>query len=378
MAGQWTQMSDFPGAGRHRASTLTIGNKGYLGFGHINGTGVDTYFNDWWEYDPATDSWTQKASFPWHGSNVWSNMLDCNGFEISGIGYIGKSSSQPFYQYSPATNVWTELNSLPINTSVTFSDPLVIGNEVYSFSNDDSLKVYHSISDSWTADTSFHVPEPSVIYEYWKNVYSLNGVMYFTKWSQQDQQYDFWKYNVLNNEWTFLGEWLPIFWDTTVFEHQGNLIAACGGMSSPYASNDVYAYIPESNIWMQLEAFPGSGRRYPASFTINGIGYMSTGTNGVNFSDLWKMTDILRASERNAPISMDIFPNPVTDHVTFESKKISSFELNLFNNLGECVGSKKTSNGYLRFERNELEVGPYYYEVISEGEIIDKGALVFN
>ena len=39
---------------------FTIGSKGYIG------TGYDWQFrlyNDFWEYDPATNAWTQKADF---------------------------------------------------------------------------------------------------------------------------------------------------------------------------------------------------------------------------------------------------------------------------------------------------------------------------
>src|SRR5436190_22202994 len=42
---------------RYGAVSFTIGTKGYVGTGH-SGTG-----KDFWEYDPATDTWTQKADF---------------------------------------------------------------------------------------------------------------------------------------------------------------------------------------------------------------------------------------------------------------------------------------------------------------------------
>ncbi len=41
-------------------SRISIGDKGYIGTGE-NGT---TSFKDFWENDPATDTWTQKADFP--------------------------------------------------------------------------------------------------------------------------------------------------------------------------------------------------------------------------------------------------------------------------------------------------------------------------
>jgi N-acetylneuraminic acid mutarotase len=42
---------------------FAIGSKGYVGLGY-NSTGVASgYYSDLWEYDPATNKWTQKADF---------------------------------------------------------------------------------------------------------------------------------------------------------------------------------------------------------------------------------------------------------------------------------------------------------------------------
>ena len=45
---------------RRHAVGFSIGNKGYVGTGYDNNI---NYHNDFWEYDPATDTWTQKANF---------------------------------------------------------------------------------------------------------------------------------------------------------------------------------------------------------------------------------------------------------------------------------------------------------------------------
>ena len=63
-ANPWVQKADFGGPGRHRATGISIANKGYMGLGHVNGTGIDINYKDWWQFDPASNSWTQKANFP--------------------------------------------------------------------------------------------------------------------------------------------------------------------------------------------------------------------------------------------------------------------------------------------------------------------------
>src|SRR5439155_25480349 len=87
---------------RYGAVGFSIGNKGYIGIGyHI---GVE---KDFWEYDPVTNAWTQKADF---GGTAREQGV---GFSIAGKGYIGTGSasnglSRDFWEYDPVTNAWTQ------------------------------------------------------------------------------------------------------------------------------------------------------------------------------------------------------------------------------------------------------------------------------
>ena len=56
----WTQKTNFSGAPRYHSVAFAIGNKIYVGTGWNN----TSYYNDFYEYDPASDTWTQKANFP--------------------------------------------------------------------------------------------------------------------------------------------------------------------------------------------------------------------------------------------------------------------------------------------------------------------------
>ena len=96
----WTQKADFGGTGRSSAVGFSIGNKGYIG------TGAESVFpykkNDFWEYDPANDTWTQKADFG--GGERYYAV----GFSIESKGYIGTgwdraSSKKDFWVYEPTT-----------------------------------------------------------------------------------------------------------------------------------------------------------------------------------------------------------------------------------------------------------------------------------
>src|SRR3989338_9885448 len=106
----WTQKADFGGGLREFAVGFSIGNKGYIGTGsHIQtGNNWATYYQDFWEYDPSTNIWTQKADFPGVGRAV------AVGFSIGNKGYIGTGLDQTlnkrkdFWEYNPSTNIWTQ------------------------------------------------------------------------------------------------------------------------------------------------------------------------------------------------------------------------------------------------------------------------------
>jgi len=58
----WTQKANFPGAAREFCASFSIGAKGYVGVGYGNG-GVAGHYQDFWEWDQATDTWTQKSDY---------------------------------------------------------------------------------------------------------------------------------------------------------------------------------------------------------------------------------------------------------------------------------------------------------------------------
>lgn len=100
----WTQKANFGGIPRDAAVGLSIGLKGYMGTGEL-ADAFDTKLNDFWEYDPSTDIWTQKSNVGTFGRS-WAAA-----FSIGNKGYIGTGAtgvlSKSFLEYNPATDSWT-------------------------------------------------------------------------------------------------------------------------------------------------------------------------------------------------------------------------------------------------------------------------------
>ena len=111
----WTQKNDFPGHERYSAVAFVIGSLAYVGTGayRLNDATITEYYNDFWEYNPITDHWIQKANVPEVGR---TNAL---AMKIAGKGYIGfgfyyyDTRKKDWWQYDVATDSWTKKADFP-------------------------------------------------------------------------------------------------------------------------------------------------------------------------------------------------------------------------------------------------------------------------
>jgi N-acetylneuraminic acid mutarotase len=96
----WTQKGDFPGGPRNSATGFSIGNMGYLGTGlDINGH----YLSDFWQYNPASDSWIRKSDFGGGG------RFAAAAFSGANQGYMGFGQGADQITPYELTNVFFDL-----------------------------------------------------------------------------------------------------------------------------------------------------------------------------------------------------------------------------------------------------------------------------
>lgn len=88
----------------------------YAGTGHLNGDGSDEWYPEWWEFDPATNGWSQKADFPGIASN--NNIgLSKNGYGYYIGGYLGWGDMcSEVWQYDPNNDVWVQMADYPFSS----------------------------------------------------------------------------------------------------------------------------------------------------------------------------------------------------------------------------------------------------------------------
>lgn len=121
----WIQLSDFPGGSRRAATAFTIDNKAYVGLGaRNNGINGSTVLSDVWSFNANSNTWTQKANMPIAPDLIHSwaitGRFSAKAFSINGKGYVGNGYSVrllpdfEYYSFKKTTDFW-EYN--PINDS---------------------------------------------------------------------------------------------------------------------------------------------------------------------------------------------------------------------------------------------------------------------
>jgi N-acetylneuraminic acid mutarotase len=340
----WTRKGDFPGPARFNAVGFSIGDKGYVGTGIFHGR-YGPLFNDFWEYNPVTDSWLQKDDFPgekrhdavgftidgkgyigtgyghkdlWEynpETGNWTRKADFDGayrsravgFAINGKGYIGTgdgtASYRDFWEYDPYRDLWirkSDFSGGEILAAVGFSigDKGYIGTGSYY----DNEWNFHVLSDFWEYDPSRDIypqvpelinPSDAAILVRNQNV----GMKWARQWDadshhlQVSYDNDFLSLvvneeNLIENVYTIslLDFNTTYYWRVRSRNEAGE--SGWSGMRS-------FTTAREKDPWTRIADFGGTARNAPVAFTIGNKGYVGTGyayeggLTGEYSVDLW-------------------------------------------------------------------------------------------
>ena len=297
--GKWTQKANFGGTARLAAVGFNIGNKGYLGTGRsfdINGN--DIYCNDFWEYDPATDSWVQKADV---GGEVRAYAV---GFGVGGKGYIGTGvdgNQQPtkdFWEYNPDTNSWIKKANVgggERHSAVGFGigSKGYIGTGYTLMGTAKDFWEYDPSANNWTKKAEQLIADN--LKRYYAVGFSIGNKGYIGTGFDNTNQHtnDFWEYDPSTNTWTKKAD----FGGVGRYDAVGFSIGSKGyigtGMVDYWnyiTTNDFWEYDPSNDTWTKKADFGGGERHVAVGFGIGSKGYMGTGasrTQGI-MEDFWE------------------------------------------------------------------------------------------
>jgi N-acetylneuraminic acid mutarotase len=240
----WTQRSSL-GLGMENLVAMVINDKAYVGIGFTRGQTVDSLTSQFYEYDPVADTWTRKADFP------GPKRKNAFGVSAGGKGYVGlgygsdNTNLYDVWQYDPSADAWTQKSNFPASGAYP--------NYVVAFSPDDQLAYIEGAGNNGAA------------------------IDVATKL--------FWRYNPATDSWTQMhnmpgGEML--FPSAMVVNGNGYILG--GGQES-------WMYNAASDTWTQA-AFYGD-RIAGAAFGVNGRGYYGMGQQtytALPYLDFWQFT----------------------------------------------------------------------------------------
>jgi len=286
----WTPKANFASA-RQSAVSFSIGNKGYLGTGFDANLGELT--TDFWEYDPSSDAWTQKANFGGLGRN------HAIGFNIGNKGYIGTGSDlnvvakNDFWEYDPSSNTWTQkanVGGTERYTAIGFSigDKGYVGtglNPPAEYKND--FWEYNPSSDTWTQKANFGggIRNQAKGFSIGNKGYAGIGM------NTEGEINDFWEYDPSSDTWSKKANFGGPIRELSFAISIGNkgYIGAGIDPNTRIFKNDFWEYDPSSDTWKQKTDFGGSPRVNATGFSINNKGYVGTGRDpSAATNDFWE------------------------------------------------------------------------------------------
>ncbi len=382
--GFWTRVADFGGSARQFATAFSIDTLGYVGLGG-DSTGMPT---DFWNYYPATDTWSTIHPFPLGGRTspiAFSN----NSFGYVGSGYDSSYFKGDLFRYNPAVDSWfyvvgNWLGSFPARTeAVAFA----IGDLGYITTGVGGASVYYNdlmhysmSSDTFAIRTPGNtLPNP----RFGAVAFSLNGYGYMGLGIDDSTYYnDFWKYDPIGNAWTQEADFggTPRFGSVAFSVCNYGYVGLGEDLNSTYRQ-DFWRYDPTSNSWTFQNHFPGTGRRSAVAFTVNNMAYIGTGwdANG-RTKDFYRFScdstsgipDITQNSASSA-----LFPNPNNGcfEVEYDLQNQNFGELIVTDINGKNIATYPLPNskGNLKINQSGLKNGIYFYSIKSGNSTLKTG-----
>lgn len=201
----WTQKASYGGTAFRFGISGAVGSKIYAGTGYT----TDTVSNQWYMYDTSTNTWTQKANFPASIFGGVSAVVDTKIY--AGLGYNLTSNLTNWYAYDTATDQWSSLAPWP-TTATNRGIAVALNGKIYAGTGMNTSGstfyqywyMYNPSNDTWTQKTNFPL-----------NVYApaaevSNGHIYVgTGYSSQyGYERSWWIYNDTANTWAQKADYL--------------------------------------------------------------------------------------------------------------------------------------------------------------------------
>jgi N-acetylneuraminic acid mutarotase len=383
-AQSWTQKASLPAGSRSLCVSFSIGNKGYLGTGVVGRpTHLDeqVIYQDFWEWDPATNVWTQKADFT--GGVRYSAV----GFSIGAKGYIGTGHGQPsginndFWEWDQATNTWTQkanfggaARELASGFSIGTKGYIGVGVTAIDSSLQDFWE-WDQASDTWTqkADFGGGARCQAVAFSIGAKGYIGTGIVI-----GGNNFNDFWEWDQAADTWIQKAD----FGGTARRLAAGFSIGAKGYIGTGtdgVPKNDFWEWDQATDTWKKKANFGGTARQEATGFAVGNKGYISTGADlqGAWFNDFWEYCETCSVTgihETNSSSGISVYPNPSNGFVFLDSDNSSTAGIKVFNSSGEIVF--QSNKNISSIDLSDQPKGVYIILLTDQGKTFSKTIII--
>jgi N-acetylneuraminic acid mutarotase len=349
----WTRVSDFGGIPRAGGISFSIDSFGYVGLGfYINDTTfADTYPTDFWQYNPYTNEWKQKASFPGDGRlNPTSFVIGSKAYV--GLGFGSGPNQNNFWEYDPSIDTWTQITNYgggqresAFGFSIGGKGYVGMGYTDTASTYKKDMWEYDTTSGTWTQLQDF--PGLEVDDDFLFSIAEKAYIGFGYNSLNSSQLNDLWQYDPSSDTWTQLANFSgnPINGAPFAFSigGKGYLDVYYDSSANDPSSANYSSYFGEYNaltdMWVQKDSFSGNARMGLGYFSVDNRGYAGIGTPfsaGSCVKDFWMYTPDsvatgLKSIDDN---SIVIYPNPVSDKI-YISATLTNTSISILDMTGQ-------------------------------------------
>ncbi|GAB4403778.1 MAG: hypothetical protein OHK0039_03360 [Bacteroidia bacterium] len=273
----WTEKAPITGAvGRFWAAAFSAGGKGYAGTGRTGFSGNPT--QDFWEYDPTSDTWAQIADYP---AGVREG---CAAFSTPDKGYVGFGTSfiafnSDLYEYDPTANTWTALPACA--ASFAYSHGFVLDSLIYIGPENGTNKMwaYNINQRSWGNIADYPGLDRRAQVAFAADGKGYIGLGFWVFGSVQKNMYS---YDPATDTWTEVASMDRASDQSTAFSvgKYGYVYNVGGNLK------ETYRYDAVNDAWVFEASLPGDRIANASAFSIGDKGYVVFGEATISGGNL--------------------------------------------------------------------------------------------
>ncbi len=388
----WTQKSNFTGAARDYAAGFTIGHYGFVGAGN---NGASIFYNDFYEWDQNTNTWSSIAPYPGAGYHYSPIGFSIEGVGYIGLGWTGSNAANDLWAYDFVNNSWKQMASLP-GTGRYDASVFVVGHKAYIVGGSiggppylQDVWMYDAHTNTWTQMNNSPAgrTDDGVAFTIGNHGYVGGGKDELGPYAYNA----FWEYDTTSDSWSSIAPF-PILYSPTGNSRAfviGDTAFVCTGTtnnSDPATFPTGYCYDTVSKAWSPFTNMGANGieRGYTVAFTIGNFGYICTGMDSVGniLNDLWQWGPVITgANQLNTGVRVAIYPNPCKGLLNFAySGNIQCGEIQITDLTGRIIDFRQinSSNGRMIIDENSLDNGMYFYKLLDSGKLLSSGKFIIS